>query len=78
MSLDAPQKNKMMTAPPAKKGFHFASDGLHLAEFIEAETIKEAEAIYHEIKRLITPVVGGTVEQSTASPSTEGEEKEVQ
>ena len=51
MSLDQPPQNKMMTAPPAKKGFHFASDGLHFAEFIEAETIEEATEIYHKVKR---------------------------
>ena len=40
MSLDAPQQNKMMTTPPMKKGYHFAGDGIHFAEFIEAETVK--------------------------------------
>jgi hypothetical protein len=54
MSLDEPQKNKMMTGAPVKKGFHFASDGLHFAEFIEAETIAEATAIYHQVKRRIS------------------------
>lgn len=54
MSLDAPQ-NKMMTAPPAKKGYHFAATAEYLAEFIEAETIQEAEALYHKVKRLIVP-----------------------
>jgi len=48
--LDAPKQNKMMTTPPAKKGFHFASHGLYLAEFVEAEAIEEATAIYHQIK----------------------------
>jgi hypothetical protein len=66
MAFDIPPKNKMMTAPPIKKGFHFASDGLHLAEYIEAATIEEATAIYHKIKRLIAPAAGGTV--STAAP----------
>jgi hypothetical protein len=53
----------MLTTPPAKKGFHFTSDGIHFAEFIEAETIQEATAIYHKIKR---PFPG----QSAASPAT--------
>jgi hypothetical protein len=69
MSLDQPQKNKMMTAPPVKKGFHFASDGIYLAEFIEAQTIEEAEAIYHQTKRLIAQP-SGTVDQPTAPLST--------
>lgn len=55
MSLEAPNRNKMMTAPPVKKGFHFASDGLHFAEFIEAETVEEATAIYQKTKRLLFP-----------------------
>jgi hypothetical protein len=61
MSLTAPTSNKMMQAAPAKKGFHFASDGVYLAEYIEAATIREAEAIYHKVKRLIS--------QSTAPES---------
>jgi hypothetical protein len=55
MSLDEPQKNKMLQAPPAKKGFHFSATTEHFAEFIEAETIEEATAIYHRVKRLINP-----------------------
>jgi hypothetical protein len=54
MSLDAPNKNKMIQTPPAKKGFHFAATAEYAAEFIEAETIEEAEAIYHKIKRPIS------------------------
>jgi hypothetical protein len=51
MSLDGPLKNKQIVTPPAKKGFHFASDGFHFAEFIEAETLAAAEEIFHKIKR---------------------------
>jgi hypothetical protein len=64
MSFEAPN-NKMIGEAPAQKGFHFAATALHLAEYIEAETIQEAEAIYQQIRR----PVGGTVEpaeQSTA------------
>jgi len=75
MSLDAPQQNKMMAAPPVKKGFHFAATVQHFAEYIEAETIEEATAIYEKIKRRIYPDVGGTV--STPAPA-EPEEKAVQ
>jgi hypothetical protein len=53
MSLENPPANKMMTSPPAKKGFHFASDGLHAAVFVEAETIYEAEMLYHRVKKLL-------------------------
>jgi hypothetical protein len=70
--LDFPAKNKMVIAPEIKKGFHFASDGLHLAEFIEAATIEEATELYHRIKRLISPP-----EQSTAPAPTDPEEKAV-
>jgi uncharacterized SAM-binding protein YcdF (DUF218 family) len=77
MSLDAPHKNKMMQAAPAKKGFHFASDGIHLAEFIEAASIEEAAEIYQRIKRPIIIFTGGTEQQSTAD-SAKPEEKAVQ
>jgi hypothetical protein len=53
--IDEPTQNKMMTGPPMKKGFHFASDGIHFAEFIEAETIQEAQIIYHRVKRVLYP-----------------------
>jgi hypothetical protein len=76
MSLDAPQKNKMMQAAPTKKGFHFASDGFHLAEFIEAASIEEAEAIYNRVKRRIVSVAGGPEQQSTGD-SSEPEKKDV-
>jgi hypothetical protein len=86
MALDKSTiQNKMVQAPPAKKGFHFASDGLHYAEYIEAATLEEATEFYHNIKKLIFPVAGGTVsaavevkEQSTATVVPEPEEKEVQ
>ena len=61
----------MMKSAPEKKGFHFASDGIHFAEFIEAETIQEATNIYHKIKHLISapetaPATGiAPAEQST-------------
>ena len=54
---------------------HFASDGVHEAIYIEAETIEEAEKIYHKTKKPISSVVGGTV--STAAPAAEPEEKEL-
>ena len=72
MALDFPANNKMVENPPAKKGFHFPATLEYAAEYIEAETQAEAEAIYHRIKK----AVGGTVtpepapvpepEQSTA------------
>ena len=69
MSIDKPTSNKMMGTPPAKKGFHFAGDGVHAAMFIEAETIEEAEELYHKDKK----PVGGT-EQSTAPAAAEPKE----
>jgi hypothetical protein len=53
---DQPQKNKMMQAAPAKKEFHFAATTEHFAEVIYAATIEEAEAQYHQVKRLISPL----------------------
>lgn len=59
MSLDAPQNNKMVTKPPAKKGFHFAATGEYQAVFIEATTIEEAEQIYQKVKRPISQPAEG-------------------
>ena len=73
MAVDKPIANKMMQAPPATKGFHFASDGIHLAEYIEAETIEAATAIYHKVKRLIRPP-----EKSTGAQTDEEAKKDVQ
>jgi hypothetical protein len=53
----------MISTPPAKKGFHFPATFEYLAEFIEAETIREAEMIYHQIKK----PVGGIVQEPAPS-----------
>jgi hypothetical protein len=78
MSLDNAPKDKMLRTPPAKKGWHFPSDGIYFAEFIEAETIEEAEALYHKIKR----VIGSAAQDLPAGPSTavasQAEDKDVQ
>lgn len=72
MSFDETDiQNKMIQTPPAQKGWHFPSDGAHFAEFIEAETIQEATAIYHTVKRLLPTsskpqVPTGAPAQSTA------------
>jgi hypothetical protein len=68
MSIDQPQRNKMIETPVAKKGFHFASDGIHFAEFIEAATIEEATAIYHNVKRDMSPAAT-SIETPVAPPS---------
>ena len=64
-------QNKMMTAAPAKKEFHFAATVEHYAEVVYAQTIQEAEAIYHKVKRTIPVVLGGAdltpPEQSTGA-----------
>jgi hypothetical protein len=54
MSLDLPNSNKMMTSAPEKKEFHFASDSIHYAEVVWADTIDEATKLYHQVKRKIT------------------------
>jgi hypothetical protein len=56
MALEAPPNNKMMQSAPAKKEFHFAATTEHFAEVIYAATIAEAEAQYHKVKRLISPL----------------------
>lgn len=53
----------MIQTPPAKKGFHFAATAEYLAEYIEADTLAEAEAIYQKIKRSVP----GSPAQSTAA-----------
>ena len=70
MSLDETTiRNIAIQTPPAKKGYHFAGDGRHFAEFIEADSIEEATAIYHKTKRLLFPSTDNApaaTEQSTA------------
>ena len=58
----------MIQTPVAKKGYHFAGDGKHFAEFIEAETIEEATDVYHKTKRLLFP--GAETEAAPAEQST--------
>jgi hypothetical protein len=55
MSIDFPQKNKMIDTAPAKKEFHFAATATHYAQIVYAETTEEATKIYHKIKVLINP-----------------------
>ena len=82
MSLDAPQQNKMMTEPPAKKEFHFAGGGIWRNATIYADTIEEAQKLWHATKQFINP--GGAepaqqpVVQSTAPAETVPEESAVQ
>jgi hypothetical protein len=70
MSIDQPPKNKMMTAAPAKKEFHFAATAEHLSEVVYAHAIQEAEEIYHRVKRLINQP---STALSTPAPATEEE-----
>jgi hypothetical protein len=72
MSLDGPERNKMMAAAPVKKEFHFAGGGIWRNATILAETAEEAEKLWHETKQLINLAFGGIeiiaapTEQSTA------------
>jgi hypothetical protein len=50
-----------MKETPIKHAFHFASDGIHEAMYIEAMSIEEAEKLYHKQKK---PLAGG-IAQST-------------
>jgi hypothetical protein len=70
MSLDQPPQDKMMTAPPAKKEFHFAGGGIWRNATILADTIEEAQKLWHATKQLISP----PAEQSTPAPQPKSEE----
>jgi hypothetical protein len=60
MSLDENIiQNKAIQAPPAKKEFHFSGGGTWHNFTVLAETIEEAEKLWHNMKQLINP------EQST-------------
>lgn len=61
----------MMTTPVVKKGFHFASDGIHAALFVEAETIEEATKLYHQLKQRISGVSTPAPVQATAGAPVE-------
>jgi len=75
MSLDKPTKNKMIATPPSKKGFHFASDGVYEAMYVEAASIGEAETIYQKTKKPLG--VGGTENESTVAEAAQSKEPEV-
>jgi hypothetical protein len=82
MSFDQPPRNKMIAEPEAKKGYHFPSDGIHFAEFIEAATTEEATAIYNKIKRVMSseaapveaPIVEVVPKEQSTAPSQEEEQ----
>ena len=73
--LDRPPQDKMMKAPPAKKEYHFAATSEYFAEVVYADTIQEAEEIYHRVKRLFNPIIS-TV-QSSPLPVQTQEKKDV-
>ncbi len=72
--IEQPQRDKMMRNPAVRKEYHFAATAEHLAEVVYADTIREAEQIYHRVKRLISPPAA----QSTPEPEKEPSESEVQ
>ena len=88
MSLDAPEQKKMMTAPPAKKEFHFAGGNIWRNLTILAENIEEATKEWLAKRKLISGSEAGTAttpavptsapEQSTASLEPKPDENAVQ
>jgi hypothetical protein len=72
--LDAPNRDRMIRNPIAKKEYHFAATTEHHSEVIYADTIQEAEQLYHRAKRLINP----PAPQSTPEQEDEPREGEVQ
>ena len=69
--LEGPQNNKMMDSAPAKKQWFFSGSGVHFAKTIFAETIQEAEKIWHETKQLISAVPTSTNVQPTEQKPSE-------
>jgi hypothetical protein len=66
MSLDGPPNDKMMSAPPVKKAFHFSGDGIWHNLTVEAENIEEATKEWLVKRRLIN-----APEQSTPAQQEE-------
>src|SRR5277367_3724719 len=76
MSFDENQiSNKMMTAPPEKKEFHFSGDGIWRNKAIIAETREEAEKIWHSVKELINPAIPSVEVTTTAAIEQAKDEK---
>ena len=65
--LDNPAQNKMMESAPNKKEFFFSGSGVHFAKTIFAETIEEAEKIWHQTKQLIYPAPMSTPSTTTTA-----------
>jgi hypothetical protein len=70
MSLDETTiKNKAIQTPPAKKEFHFAGGGVWRNATILAETIEEAEKLWHATKQLISEASAGVSQGTSANAS---------
>jgi hypothetical protein len=63
----------MVQAAAAKKGFHFSSDGIHAALFVEAENIEEATKLYQKLRKPLT-----ATPESTVTPQEDKTENELQ
>jgi hypothetical protein len=72
--LDQPPQNKMMTTPPAKKGFHFSGDGIWHNAHIWAENLEEATKEWLATRKLINP--SPAVEPPQSTPAVDAEIKE--
>jgi hypothetical protein len=67
MSLDEDTiRNTAIQTPPAKKEFHFAGGGIWKNATILADTIEEAEKLWHETKQLISGVSAGAAQAAPA------------
>jgi hypothetical protein len=75
--LDQSPQNKMVTSAPVKKEYHFAATMLHFAEVVYADTIQEAETLYHKVKRPIAaPAPIEPAPLSTPAPAPKVEDVE--
>lgn len=73
MALEGPGRNKMMTAAPAKKEFHFPGNEEYFAATIYAADYREAVDIYLKTQKRDAQAPQQAEEQSTEVPGSTSE-----
>jgi hypothetical protein len=74
MSIESPERNKMMTGAPVQKEFHFAGEGVWHNLTILANHIEDATKQWLSSRKLINL----PAEQSTVAAAEEAEENTLQ
>jgi hypothetical protein len=69
MSIDKPARNKMMTAAPTQKEYHFSGDGIWHNMTVLAETIEEATKRWLEKRQAINTATAAPLSTPTSSSS---------